>query len=98
LFCQPSGSRRGPGRECWGGSVTVISMQCFFGSRVKAGGGGSERECWGGSVTVISMRESGREYWGGSVTVISIRLCVLSAMWKQEGVREEIMGWECNCY
>ena len=32
-----------------------------------------------------SRRGSGRDYWGGSVTVISIRLCVLSAMWKQEG-------------
>jgi len=28
VFCQPSGSRRGPEREFWGGSVTVISMQC----------------------------------------------------------------------
>ena len=55
MFCQPSGSRRGSGKNQWGGSVTVISMQCFFGSRVKAGGGGSERECWGGSVTVTSI-------------------------------------------
>ena len=31
VFCQPSGSRRGPEREFWGGSVTVISIQlCVF--------------------------------------------------------------------
>ena len=29
VFCQPSGSRRGPEREFWGGSVTVISIQLF---------------------------------------------------------------------
>ena len=30
---------------------------------------------------------------------MSIQLCVfLSAKWKQEGVREEMLGWECNCY
>jgi hypothetical protein len=63
---------------------------------VEAGGGQGGNN--GVGVFVISMRESGREYWGGSVTVISIRLCVLSTMWKQEGVREEIMEWECNCY
>jgi hypothetical protein len=41
----------------------------------------------------------GRECWGGSVTVISIHLSVFfSAEWKQEGVREGMLGWECNCY
>ncbi len=45
FYCQPSVSRRGPGRECWCGSVTVISIQlCVFcqlsGSRM-----GSGREC-----------------------------------------------------
>ena len=58
---------------------------------------GSGRECWGGSVTVISIqpRGSGRECWDGSVTVISIQLCVLlSAECKQEGAREEMLGWE----
>jgi hypothetical protein len=41
VFCQPSGSRRRSGRNQWGGSVTVISMQCFiFGSQVEAGGEG----------------------------------------------------------
>jgi hypothetical protein len=31
LFCRPSGSRRGLGRKCWGGSVTVISiLLCGF--------------------------------------------------------------------
>ena len=29
VFCQPSGSRRGSGRNQWGGSVTVISIQLF---------------------------------------------------------------------
>jgi hypothetical protein len=27
IFGEPSGSRMGSGRECWGGSVTVISIQ-----------------------------------------------------------------------
>jgi hypothetical protein len=50
--------QKGSERECWGGGVTVISIQlCFFclpsGSRK-----GSGRECWGGSVTVISIHLS----------------------------------------
>jgi hypothetical protein len=46
----------GSERECWGGSVTVISinLSVFFVNRVEAVG--SEREWWGGSVTVISIQ------------------------------------------
>ena len=46
----------GSERECWGGSVTVISIQfcVFFVNRVEAVG--SEREWWGGSVTVIRIQ------------------------------------------
>jgi len=35
---------------------------------------------------------SERECWGGSVTVTSIRLCVLSAKWKQDGGGRECWG------
>ena len=64
--------QEGAGRNQWGGSVTVISMQCFFLAAKLNRRGGSERECWGGSVTVTSI----------SLCVffcqpsISIRLCV----------------------
>jgi hypothetical protein len=105
VFCQPSGSRRRSGRNQWGGSVTVISMQCFFLAAKWNRGGGSERECWGGSVTVTSISLCvffcqpsgsrmvwGRDYWGGSVTVTSIWLCVLSAKWKQEGAGRNQWG------
>jgi len=45
FFWQPSQAGGGGSeRECWGGSVTVISMR------------ESGREYWGGSVTVISIR------------------------------------------
>jgi len=44
-------------------------------------------------------RGSGRKCWDGSVTIISIQLCVLlSAECKQEGAREGMLVWECNCY
>jgi len=41
----------------------------------------------------------GGNFLGGSVAVISIQLCVLlSAECKQEGAREGMLVWECNCY
>jgi ferredoxin len=56
FFCQPSGSRRGPEREFWGGSVTVISIRlCVFCQR-SGSRRGPGRELWGGSVTVISIQ------------------------------------------
>ena len=46
----------GSGRECWGGSVTVISIQLCVYCQPSGIRRGSGRECWDGSVTVISIR------------------------------------------
>ena len=54
---QWSGSWRGPLRECWGGSVTVITVvySSVFFCQLSGSWRGSLRECWGGSVTVITV-------------------------------------------
>ena len=52
VFCQLSGSWRGPLRECWGGSVTVITVvySSVFFCQLSGSWRGPLRECWGGIV------------------------------------------------
>jgi hypothetical protein len=49
FYCQPSGIRRGSGRECWDGSVTVISIQLCVLLSAECKQEGPGRKCWGGS-------------------------------------------------
>ena len=82
IYCQPSKSRRGPGRECCGGSVTVISIRlCVF-----CQPSGSRRG------------QGGMLGWECNCHLYTALCFILLAKWKQEGAGRDMLGLECDCY
>ncbi len=72
FFFQQSGSRRGSGRECSGGSVTVISIHLSVFFQQSGSSRGSGRECRGEIASAMSIQ----------------LCVFLSIKWMQEGIRE----------